>query len=671
MRQVPRVVGETDSGETIYEIRGARLVLRPSATHFNRLVACQKCGRDVPGRGVLTPRDLESDAPAIICSRCVASARTPGPRASPSAPPSRPSATGGPVPAGAAAEQSSSLAGEVPETDTADVEVPAAHDPQVDEAIDQLNERVEALSAQLPAPGATEAMELGAVVERLALSQEELREAHAEISRQLEELSQRTAQEDARGDGLQEAPVAGEVAALAERIEEISARLDALDQRVGESPDKTITHLGAIEARVHQLEVAPAPSEGEDQLRRLEEITERLGRLEEQLDGRSDAEQERLTTLEQRVEETVKHLVERAELQAALDNPVEQIGVALERAGQANADTARLAAENEELRRRSDEMAAGLDQLQATIDEEWARTKAESATLGQAHQELAGTFARLTERVEGLAERAAGAGDDQERLEALGRRVEELTARLSEVIESQRRQLAPSEEDIAGRVGALEQLGQQSLEEISELNELNAALDAGLGTLRAELSEVRSVVKRVVEGQADIGDRLEESMRPQPVPEGDQGKGRRAARRAAESSLSTVSAAVQDLLREQRQLRDQLDGVQRAADAATASAARAVGQASSLGPVRSEIKLLHQEIAEQNEALEALRRSVEGGRRPPPAPAPAAATRAAPADKAPAKRAAAKAAIAKAAAAQGAAAKTPAAAKRAPRAKKA
>jgi hypothetical protein len=73
------------------------------------------------------------------------------------------------------------------------------------------------------------------------------------------------------------------------------------------------------------------------------------------------------------------------------------------------------------------------------------------------------------------------------------------------------------------------------------------------------------------------------------------------------------------------------------------------------------VKLLHQEVAEQQEALEALRRTVERLRQPPAVPPPAkrAPAKAPPPAKAPAPARAA------------ASAKTPTPTKRAPRAKKA
>ena len=74
LRQTPTIVGETDAGEPIYEAQGVRLLLRGDASHFNRIVACSKCQRDVPGRPVLSPGDLDHEPHAVICKECVRSA---------------------------------------------------------------------------------------------------------------------------------------------------------------------------------------------------------------------------------------------------------------------------------------------------------------------------------------------------------------------------------------------------------------------------------------------------------------------------------------------------------------------------------------------------------------------------------------------------------------------
>ncbi len=101
LRQIPKVVGQTDAGETIYEARSARLVLRGDAAHFNRLVRCSKCGREVPGRAVLSAADLDQPAQAVVCNDCVEAATEMSSRP---APPAEPVATDEPAVADAQAE---------------------------------------------------------------------------------------------------------------------------------------------------------------------------------------------------------------------------------------------------------------------------------------------------------------------------------------------------------------------------------------------------------------------------------------------------------------------------------------------------------------------------------------------------------------------------------------
>ena len=79
MRQRPTVVGRTDEGFTVYEIRSVRLVLTPGSAHFRRLVPCAKCGRDVPGSSVLSPVDLDRPANPVFCDRCAQSSGLPRP----------------------------------------------------------------------------------------------------------------------------------------------------------------------------------------------------------------------------------------------------------------------------------------------------------------------------------------------------------------------------------------------------------------------------------------------------------------------------------------------------------------------------------------------------------------------------------------------------------------
>lgn len=79
LRQRAAVVGRTEEGETVYEIRSVRLVLGAGANYFSQLVRCSKCGRAVPGPPVLTPADLDHAPNPVFCSRCSAGTSTPPP----------------------------------------------------------------------------------------------------------------------------------------------------------------------------------------------------------------------------------------------------------------------------------------------------------------------------------------------------------------------------------------------------------------------------------------------------------------------------------------------------------------------------------------------------------------------------------------------------------------
>ena len=83
LRQRPTVVGRTDDGATVYEIRSVRLVLPAGAVHFKRLVTCAKCGRRVPGSVVMGPADLDRPATPVFCDRCGRAVDRPSREASP------------------------------------------------------------------------------------------------------------------------------------------------------------------------------------------------------------------------------------------------------------------------------------------------------------------------------------------------------------------------------------------------------------------------------------------------------------------------------------------------------------------------------------------------------------------------------------------------------------
>jgi len=71
LRQRPKLVGALVDGEPVYEVRSVRLVLRGQTPHFNRLVACERCGQNQAGPPVLAPADLELPVRPMICADCV------------------------------------------------------------------------------------------------------------------------------------------------------------------------------------------------------------------------------------------------------------------------------------------------------------------------------------------------------------------------------------------------------------------------------------------------------------------------------------------------------------------------------------------------------------------------------------------------------------------------
>ena len=683
------MVGQTDAGETIYEVRSARLVLRGDAAHFNRLVRCSKCGREVPGRAVLGPADLDHPPQAVVCKECVEAATQIGARPGPLA---EPVATDEPAVADAQAEMNlgPDELDELGDEEADEPETLADELDELDELGDEEAEEPEALVEDLDEPGDEEADELD-VLEAAEAEDGELVDELDEVSGAEEEPPAVNLQllEDAAPLGEDELPGPEEDEALVAEaaLEEFEApapagldedELPAIDEDAGlvhdepEPPapdeDEPFTPAGLVD---DQPEPPPPAIPDEGLVRRLEALEERLA-------GADRPDPLRIVALE----ETIQRLNERVDaVQFAIQARVDELAAATATAAQGKKET-------DKLRRRLDQVGERLEQLQATADAEWARARSETATLGQSMTELG-------ERVLRLAEQAGvTAGVEDERLAAVEAKVDEAAARLAEALDAQRQELqdgvrkgladvmaaippppAPAQ-DVEGRLRAMETQVRQGRAEVSELNELHAALDAGLGALRGEIGDLRTALARQADSKADLEDRLETFLRMSLVPEGEKG---RKARKAAESTLGTLSAAVQDLLREQRQLKDSVATLTRASDSATAAAARASNQASSLGPLRTDIKLLHQEIVEHQEALDALRRTVERLRQPPAAPPPApkpparkapAAKKASPAKAAvPAKRA--PAAKAAAPATRATAAKAPAPAKRAPRAKKA
>lgn len=279
-----------------------------------------------------------------------------------------------------------------------------------------------------------------------------------------------------------------------------------------------------------------------------------------------------------------------------------------------------LAAANEALTRRLDELdrrlaaVAGVGQVEA-VEVRLDQLEERVAGAGQAEA--------VEDRLQQLDQRLAGAREEfgqliDERLGRVDSRLTETEDRVRAGLE-QARAAAAVPADITDRLYQLEMQVKRTRADAAELVELHAALDAGLGTLRSEIGDVRSAVKRVADGHAELDDRLETYVRVSMSPD-EGGKGRRSGRKGAGvDRVTTMAAAIDDILREQRVLRDQVAALAQASDGAAAIAARAANQASALSPLRSEIKLLHQEIAGHSEVLETLRKTVESRARAAPA----------------------------------------------------
>lgn len=205
--------------------------------------------------------------------------------------------------------------------------------------------------------------------------------------------------------------------------------------------------------------------------------------------------------------------------------------------------------------------------------------------------------------------------------------LEERLQRLEETVASQRLELeaglrrglaevrfattAVATESVS-RLRDLEDRADRSGIEVSELGEIQAALDRGLGELRSEVAAVKDANRDAADGQAEVERRLEAVFEAQRVARGEQGRGRGGARRSAVAAqVGVVAAAVEDLVREHQEHRAQVATLTHAADAAAREAARASSQASAVAPLRRDVQALQEVLAAQDDAVVNLSKSVE------------------------------------------------------------
>lgn len=387
------------------------------------------------------------------------------------------------------------------------------------------------------------------------------------------------------------------------------------------------------------------------------QLAERLDALTAQVASLSAAEDRRVqadetdeqrvdaVALEARIDRLHHEAAAHAALDAALDDRLSRLEGASTEGGAARA------AEVAALRAASAAQAERIDAL-AGLD------RGAAALLDVLREELARVDGQSSQRLDRLAERISAASEARrweaqaldDRLARLEAGADELRSDLGGSAEHARdldRAHADLRHDLdraSDEVGRLRQsvdaLGSGDVErieavekavaareaEVADLYDFHAALDAGMGELRAELANIRRATGSLAEAQGGVQDRLDSLFEARQAAEATAGRGRRAGRKSAAAADSAdVFAALADLARGQQELGARLDALVGAAQSATRSAAQASSQAAAVHPLRSEVKALAEQVGAQNQALAALRRSVGAlsAKLADPAPAPA------------------------------------------------
>ena len=433
---------------------------------------------------------------------------------------------------------------------------------------------------------------LAARVEELAGAQEETNRLLQEVVGSLRSSSAGDAEmrstleqlhADLSGDAVRAGAAVDRVVSETERLREaqvqLGRRVDEVTEHLGGDRGPSGGHLEALEARLEVLEGALGAGEvGEaSSAAAIEQVHVALSRIEATLT-------QRLDQLEQEVADT----------------------------GQMAEDRATGSGRLEQLEQR-------LQQLQDTIDAQAVRVEADSVTVQQTSQRVAAMDADVQAAVSRLTEQLESQGRSLQA--ALSQGLAEVRAAAPEATLSvDDRRLQALDEAVARRDADLE-----------ELHDLHATLDAGMGELRAGIAAGRAADSRTADALDEIYRRIEALSTAQIAARADQGRGRRSGKKAGESTTDAAAAlaAVDEVMREQRQLREQVVSLQRTVDAAATAAARASSQAAPLAPLRTDVRVLHTQLAEQKAALETLAETVERSQRKAPAPAPAAAKKAA------------------------------------------
>lgn len=417
LRQRPRVVDQTESGEPVFEVRSVRLLLRPDADHFNRLAQCSKCGRNVPGPPVLAPGDLDRPANSVICKECVRGAT---------------GSSSGLVPRPAARVQSVPRVDKVETPETAPSTQEVADDGRLSRLESQLHEastRLEELgdvqrAESLERRRADEAAQ--ASIQNALAGQ--LAELRAELAASATSVAGRVG---ALEDNLRRS-VAGVAEALSQQREQVGAMSGAIAQTRAELV--TIGNGGPVD-----------PRWAEEAERRIAEalraelqaaISDRVAKAT--VDAASIQEQVRSNAM------AITHMVEvqRTDLQGALDD---RLSLELASVNQSLADLAKAQAEIEA---RLDALADRAQQVEGQVSAVAASVRADTTRLHTLEQKIDESIRRLTELAEArrrevrtaqpsAARKAQAASADVaaggDLLDSLERQLQEAETRLAEV----------------------------------------------------------------------------------------------------------------------------------------------------------------------------------------------------------------------------------------------
>lgn len=447
LRQRPAVVGTTEQGETVYEIRSVQLLLSSGANHFSQLVHCSKCGRAMSGRSVVTPADLDRPPNPMFCGRCSAGPAPTMPTARPAvAPPEvvepvpveRPDESRVAVLEAQLAVVFSQLRTvAIADSERADLsEAVAALRAEVRQLVEERAEGTRRLSEVEEAVRQPASDDVEASVRRLLAEADAATEAKLDAhARRIQATAgEALAQGGSRLDALAQAQAEGNqrVAELAERVERLAAAGEVLAQAQPEVNQR----VAELAERVERL-AAREPDEDLALLR---------AELEAQ-DQRSKDAAAHQATLEDRFralgEQTAAQLQRLARVQAGVDEGLRSSGgvhdAAVEQLGEAFSEgQLELRAEVAALARRVDEqsaaLAAQLDAHRRDAGTEVQEVAQETLTaLAEPLRALTSAHEEIEQRLASLTSWASGAAARQDALE---QKLSEASADLRRLAES-------------------------------------------------------------------------------------------------------------------------------------------------------------------------------------------------------------------------------------------